>query len=363
MSSGSYYPPAVKAVEIPKKSGGIRVLGVPTVADRIAQMVVKLELEPKVEPIFHEDSYAYRLNKSALDAVGITRERCWKHNWVIEYDIKGLFDNIDHELMMKAVEKHTDNRWVRLYIKRWLVAPMQEADGSLIERTKGTPQGGVISPLLSNLFLHYVNDVWLCKNYPKNVWCRFADDGVIHCQTEKEAKEILERLKERYMACKLELHEGKTKIVYCKDGSRKGKHEHTKFVFLGYEFRCRTVRKVSDNSLFQGFVPAVSKEACQGMRKTIRENGVLRRTEVQMEDIAKAFNPILRGWINYYGKYHTNVLERVLKYFNLKLARWCMRKYKKLRGKMGRSVAKVVEIAQANPDLFTHWRLGVIGVF
>jgi RNA-directed DNA polymerase len=326
-------------------------------------MVVKLELEPKVEPIFHEDSYAYRPNKSAIEAVGVTRERCWKSNWVIECDIKGLFDNIDHELIMKAVEKHTENRWVRLYIKRWLVAPMQEADGSLIGRTKGTPQGGVISPLLSNLFLHYVNDVWMCKNYPKNAWCRYADDQIIHCQTEKEAKEILERLNVRFKECKLELHEEKTKIVYCKDSDRKARHEQTKFVFLGYEFRSRVVRNVKKNKIFNSFTPAVSKEACQNMRKRIRGNGVMKRTEVQMSDIAEIFNPILRGWINYYGRYHKRELNKVLNYFNLKLTKWCMRKYKKLKGKSVRARERVIQIAKENPSLFTHWGQGIMEVF
>lgn len=172
MSSGSYFPPPVKAVAIPKKTGGERILGVPTVADRIAQKVVKLTLEPEMDKHFHPDSYGYRPNKSALDAVGVTRQRCWQYDWVVEFDIKGLFDNIPHDLLMKAVRKHTDCKWSLLYIERWLKAPMQMPEGQATERTQGTPQGGVISPLLSHLFLHYVFDVWMSKRHSTLSWCR-----------------------------------------------------------------------------------------------------------------------------------------------------------------------------------------------
>ena len=239
LSSGSYFPPPVKAVAIPKKAGGERILGIPTVSDRIAQMVVKLEFEPQVEPLFLPDSYGYRPNKSALDAIGVTRQRCWRQDWVLEFDIKGLFDNIPHELLLKAVHKHTDSPWVRLYIKRWLTAPMQMPNGERVARGLGTPQGGVISPILSNLFLHYVFDKWLQKHYPKTQWCRYADDGLVHCHCEAEAKHMLKVLKQRFQDCGLELHPVKTKIVYCKDGKRKGQYENTSFDFLGYTFRRR----------------------------------------------------------------------------------------------------------------------------
>src|SRR5579862_46719 len=189
MSSGSYFPPPVRAVSIPKKSGGQRILGVPTVADRVAQMVVKQRIEPDLDPIFLANSYGYRPRKSALDAVGVTRERCWKYDWVLEFDIKGLFDNINHDLLMKAVRKHTDNKWILLYIERWLKAPMQLPDGTFQEKTKGLMQGGVVSPVLSNLFLHYVFDIWMTKQYPNFLWCRYADDGLVHCKTGHEAKE------------------------------------------------------------------------------------------------------------------------------------------------------------------------------
>ena len=221
MSSGTYFPPPVKAVPIPKKSGGERILGVPTVSDRVAQMVVKLIFEPCVEPHFLPDLYGYRPKKSALDAVGVTRTRCWKYDWVVEFDIKGLFDNIDHDLLMKAVRKHTDNKMVLLYIERWLKTPMQFPDGSLQEKTKGTMQGGVVSPVLSNLFLHYVFDVRMTKQYPDHPWCRYADDGLVHCNTEQEANQILLALKKRFEECLLEIHPEKSKIVYCKDDNRR----------------------------------------------------------------------------------------------------------------------------------------------
>ena len=280
LSSGSYFPPPVKAVPIPKKTGGERILGVPTVSDRIAQMVVKLVFEPTVETIFYPDSYGYRPNKSALDAVGITRQRCWQNDWVLEFDIKGLFDNIDHGLLMKAVRKHTDIKWVILYIERWLKAPMQMPDGSLVERPKGTPQGGVISPVLSNLFLHYVFDSWMSRNRATMPWCRYADDGLVHCQTEQQAQNLLKALKERFEQCGLELHPKKTKIVYCKDGSRKGTYSEMEFTFLGYTFRRRLVKSSKLNRRFVGFTPAVSGCAQKAMRAKTRQAGFRNRTEL-----------------------------------------------------------------------------------
>ena len=213
MSSGSYVPPPVKAVAIPKKTGGERILGVPTVADRVAQMVVKQVLEPNLEPIFLPNSYGYRPGKSALDAIAVTRERCWRYDWVLEFDIKGLFDNIDHTLLLRALEKHTACKWVRLYIGRWLTAPLQLSDGTLVERTKGTPQGGVVSPVLANLFLHYAFDAWMTRTFPGVPWCRYADDGLIHCETETQAHAILAALADRLAACGLAIHPDKTHIL------------------------------------------------------------------------------------------------------------------------------------------------------
>ena len=228
LSSGSYFPPAVKCVEIPKKQGGTRLLGVPTVSDRIAQMTIKLMFEPEVEPHFLDDSYGYRPNKSALDAIGVTRKRCWQYDWLIEFDIRGLFDKIDHELLMKAVRCHTNNKCILLYIERWIKAPLELSDGTTRERNCGTPQGGVISPILSNLFLHYVFDIWMTRKHPESLWCRYADDGICHCRTQRQAKALLVELEQRFKECKLEIHPDKTKIVYCKSSLHKeSKYEHT----------------------------------------------------------------------------------------------------------------------------------------
>lgn len=363
MSSGTYFPPPVKAVPIPKKQGGTRILGVPTVSDRIAQMVVKLVFEPIVEPHFYPDSYGYRPNKSALDAVGVTRQRCWLYDWCLEFDIKGLFDNIDHELLMKAVRKHTDIKWVIIYIDRWLKAPMQCPDGSLIERTKGTPQGGVISPVLSNLFLHYVFDSWMTKHHPKAPWCRYADDGLVHCRTEQEALHILAVLKERFEACRLELHPTKTKIVYCKDGSRKGQYPQTQFDFLGYTFRRRLVRNSKRNSIFVSFTPAVSQLAKKSMRAETRKQGFRNRTDFELKEIAHVYNPVLRGWMGYYGRYCPSALNPVLGHFNETLIAWAMRKYKKLKGRKTVAATFIKEIAEREPQLFAHWNKGWIRVF
>jgi RNA-directed DNA polymerase len=360
LSSGSYFPPSVKAVHIPKKQGGLRILGIPTVSDRIAQMVIKLVLEPTIDSYFYPDSYGYRPKKSALDAVGVTRQRCWQYNWCLEFDIKGLFDNIDHDLLLKAVRKHTDNKWVILYIERWLKSPIQLEDGSLVERTKGTPQGGVISPILSNLFLHYAFDVWMTKHHPQTPWCRYADDGLVHCRTEQEAQKIKEELSERLKECQLELHTTKTKIVYCKDGRRKGNYSQTEFTFLGYTFRSRVVRSKKRNNIFIGFTPAVSKEAQKTMRATTRQYGFRKRTDLELRDIANIYNPVLRGWIEYYSRYHSSALNPVLGHFNETLIVWAMRKYKKLRGHKTKAASFIREIAKREPKLFVHWKKGFI---
>lgn len=311
LSSGSYFPPPVKAVSIAKKDGGERVLGIPTVSDRIAKMVVKMVFEPLVEPSFYPDSYGYRPNKSALEAIGITRQRCWKYNWVVEFDIKGLFDNIDHTLLMKAVRKHTQEKWIILYIERWLKAPMQLADGTLLARDKGTPQGGVISPVLSNLFLHYAFDVWMSRHHSTQPWCRYADDGLIHCWTEQPAIQIMDALAKRLTACKLELHSTKTKIVYCKDGTRKGQYATTEFTFLGYTFRRRLTFNSKRQSIFVNFTLAVSHEARKAMQAEVRSWRLRPRSDLKIKDIAALVNPILRGWITYYGAYHRSALSPV----------------------------------------------------
>lgn len=345
MSSGSYIPPAVRAVSIPKKSGGSRILGIPTVSDRIAQMVVKIVFEPEVEPHFLPDSYGYRPNKSALDAVAVTRQRCWQSNWVLEFDIKGLFDNISHELLMKAVRTHTQNKWVLLYIERWLRAPMQYTDGSQIARTCGTPQGGVISPVLSNLFLHYVFDKWMQRHNPVVPWCRYADDGVAHCKTEAKARVLLLALKQRFGECGLELHPEKTKIIYCRDGKRKGVYQNTAFEFLGYTFRSRLVKNSKQGDLFTGFSPAVSKSAQKSMRAKTKSFRLYRRSELSLEEISLKFNPTLRGWLNYYGKFNPSEMSSVWRHFNKTLVAWAMRKYKRFRGQKTRAAKFIKGIA------------------
>jgi RNA-directed DNA polymerase len=363
MSSGSYFPPPVKAVAIPKKNGGERILGVPTVADRVAQTVVKRVIEPGIEAKFLPDSYGYRPGRSALDAVGVTRERCWKYSWVLEFDIKGLFDHIDHALLEKALEKHVECEWAMLYIRRWLTAPLQQADGTRVERTRGTPQGGVVSPVLANLFLHYTFDVWMTKHYPDNPWCRYADDGLVHCRTEQEAQALMAALDARFAQCALQMHPDKTKIVYCKDGSRKGRYPVTQFDFLGYTFRPRVVKNRKRNSMFVSFTPAVSNKALTAMRATTRKLSYRNRTELSLADISRLHNPILRGWLAYYGRFYRSAMYPVFRHFNKTLVAWAMRKYKRLKGHKIRASRFLEQLSEKQPYLFVHWQKGMVGAF
>ena len=362
MSSGSYFPPPVRAVTIPKKSGGERILGVPTVGDRIAQMVVKQLIEPDLDPTFLPNSYGYRPRKSALDAVGVTRERCWKYDWVLEFDIKGLFDNLPHELLLKAVRKHVKCKWALLYIERWLTAPM-EKEGLLIERTRGTPQGGVISPVLSNLFLHYAFDLWMTRTHPGLPWCRYADDGLVHCRSEQEAEALKAELQARLAECGLEMQPTKTKIVYCKDGKRKGRYPNVTFDFLGYQFRPRKARSSRNNELFCSFTPAVSPSALKTMRSTVRDLNIRQRTMRSLDDIASILNPLLRGWIGYYGRYNRAALETMLRHVNLTLVGWAMRKFKRFQGRKVGAARFLEKLVRIQPALFEHWRIGMIGAF
>jgi RNA-directed DNA polymerase len=363
MSSGSYFPPPVRAVSIPKKTGGQRILGVPTVADRVAQMVVKQHIEPELDPVFLADSYGYRPRKSALDAVGVTRQRCWKYDWVLEFDIKGLFDNIDHELLLRAVRKHVTCKWALLYIERWLTAPMEHEDGTKAERKSGTPQGGVVSPILSNLFLHYAFDLWMARTHPDLPWCRYADDGLVHCRNQQEAQTLRAELQARLAECRLELHPTKTKIVYCKDRNRTGAYPNVQFDFLGYCFRPRMVRRSRDDKLFCGFNPAVSSSALKAMRTTIRELNLRHLTQLSLVDIARRVNPLLRGWIEYYGRYAPSALYPLLRYVNQTLRAWMMRKFKRFAAHKIRAARFLERLAHENADLFVHWRLGMTGTF
>jgi RNA-directed DNA polymerase len=355
MSAGSYMPSPVRAVEIPKDHGtGVRVLGVPTTADRVAQTAAAMLLEEKLEPIFHPDSYGYRPGRSAHDALAVTRRRCWAMDWVLDLDIRSFFDSVPHDLLLKAVAHHTHERWVLLYIERWLKAPMRMPDGTLVAREKGTPQGSPISPLLVNLFMTYAFDRWMTREHPGTPFERYADDSVVHCATEKQAHRLWAEIAKRLKTVGLELHPEKTKVVYCKDANRRGKAEHTSFDFLGYTFRGRVAR--GPRGYFMSFAPAIARTARRALSQTIRAWHLRRRSASDLSSLAAEINPQVRGWIGYYGVFYRSELDFLAWSIDQHLIRWARHKFKRLKDSPARAWAWLAAVKQREPGLFTHWQ-------
>src|SRR5680860_275539 len=361
LSSGSYFPAPVKLVEIPKKSGGVRGLGVPTVVDRIAQTVASQALEEIVEPIFDDDSYGYRPGRSAHDALAVCRQRCWQFDWAVDLDVKSFFDTVDHQLLLQAVAHHTDQRWILLYVERWLTAPMQQPDASLVQRDRGTPQGSAISPVLANLYLHYAFDAWMRREFPSVPFERYADDAIVHCTSLAQAEQVRDAIAQRLAECSLVLHPDKTRIVYCKQGGRHDSYVNESFDFLGYTFRPRKARNKA-GQYFVSFSPAVSKMTAKSLRREIRAWRLHRRTTWSLRELAEAINPIVRGWINYYGRfYRSELVSSVLQRINEYLIRWAMWKYKPMRRSPKKAAQFLGRITRSNPELFAHWKLVTIG--
>ncbi|WP_438456305.1 group II intron reverse transcriptase/maturase [Wolbachia endosymbiont of Kerria lacca] len=358
MSSGSYFPEPVKAVAIPKDTGGQRILCVPSVFDRIAQTAATMYLEPLVEPKFHEDSYGYRPNKSALDAVYTARKRCWKNDWTVDLDISGFFDNLDHDLALQAIKKHTDCKWVILYVERWMKAPIQKADGSRVTRDKGVPQGGSISPIISSIFMHHAFDMWMKQNYPTVPFERYVDDAIVHCRTKRQAGFMKVMIEERLAKCKLKLHPEKTQIVYSKDDDRKEQFPKQSFDFLGYTFRPRVAKNKMRN-YFISFLPAISNKAKKKIKKTIKSWRIHRITWTTLEEISKKIDPIVRGWFQYYGRFYKSEMYPSLRNIERYLIRWVRTKYKKLRDHGRLAKQFLGKVRKRSPSIFYHWTLGL----
>jgi RNA-directed DNA polymerase len=312
-------------------------------------------LEPMLEPLFHPDSYGYRPKKSAHQAVAKTRERCWQYNWVVDVDIKGFFDTIDHELLLKAVRHHKPPAWVILYVERWLKAPAEDAEGKVIERLQGTPQGGVISPLLANLFLHYAFDGWMDRTYPQLVFARYADDVVVHCRTKEEAEVLLRDLKKRFMECKLTVHPDKTKIVFCKDDNCRGDYECVEFDFLGFTFRPRQAMN-NKGQFFVSFSPAISRKAEKFLRDKIRSWKIHNRTGTSLSSLIEEFNPRIRGWLVYYGAFRRTSMRGICEMFHKALVKWAKNKFRRLKRHWSRAYAYFRNLAKREPKLLAYWQ-------
>jgi RNA-directed DNA polymerase len=356
MSSGSYFPGPVRAVEIPKK-GGTRVLGIPNVIDRVAQTVAALMLEPNVERVFHNDSYGYRPGRSPVDAVRICRERCFKKDWVVDLDVKAFFDSVSWDLMLKAVARHTDQKWVLMYVERWLRASMQMRDGTKVARVKGTPQGGPISPLIANIFLHYGFDLWMNRKFPGVQFERFADDVVVHCVTESQARYVRDAIGRRLAEIGLELHPDKTKIVYCRDSRRRQEYELVSFTFCGYTFRPREAFDRERKQSFTGFLPAVAQGKLTDMSRKAASWRLHRRTTSTLENLAEDVNPVLRGWLNYFTVFYPSAVIPIGKRMDRHLVHWARRKYKRLKRSDKRARAWLKGVRKRAPELFAHWEL------
>ena len=355
LASGSYFPPPVLQVEIPKRDGGVRELGIPTVGDRVAQTVVAMHLVPITERRFHPDSYGYRPGRSAHEAVEQARQRCWRYAWVLDLDIRSFFDSLDHPLVMRAVQRFTDDRWVLLYVERWLKASVRRPDGRVEPRLRGTPQGGVVSPVLANIFLHLAFDQWMRDCFVDVPFERYADDIVVHCRTRAEAERMRHRIEERLLRCGLQLHPEKTRIVCCRpDVKTVGAKS---FDFLGFTFQPR-VAKSRFGKFFVTFSPAISGKAAKSLRATMRRKWRMpNRTEMSLDELAKKVNPALRGWIQYYGRFRPSELGSVFRGINLALRLWAMRKYKRFKRRPRAAMAWLRRIAMKDRGLFAHWKI------